>query len=124
MIVKNNSKLFKSFAILSILLGFACATPNSNQSTSSPKSAPKKGTQSSKRAASTGSELKKSYECRASKDLRKVAFRQLKTGGCEIAYTKFGETQVVASAANDLSHCDEIYDRIRSKLEKAGFDCN
>ncbi|PIR21797.1 MAG: hypothetical protein COV44_11270 [Deltaproteobacteria bacterium CG11_big_fil_rev_8_21_14_0_20_45_16] len=43
--------------------------------------------------------------------------------GCEVAYTKAGETRVVADAKADLSYCDKMAEKIKSNLIAAGFSC-
>lgn len=60
--------------------------------------------------------------CKAGKDIR-VLEKSEKNAGCELKYTKFGETNVVASSAAGGSHCDKIRDQIRSNLEKSGYKC-
>lgn len=47
-----------------------------------------------------------------------------KDGGCELRYTKFGETKVSATSSVGTAHCDEVQDRIRKNLEKFGFQCS
>ncbi len=43
--------------------------------------------------------------------------------GCKVDYTKAGGTQTVANAANDIGYCTQVRDRIKDKLEAAGFKC-
>lgn len=60
--------------------------------------------------------------CNLGSDERVIDNKQVGSG-CEVVYTKFGESNVVADAKNDLDFCQEIQDRIVSKLETAGFTC-
>ncbi len=47
-----------------------------------------------------------------------------KDSGCEVSYTKFGETTTPASSVNGTAHCDSVRDRIKTNLENAGFQCS
>jgi hypothetical protein len=43
--------------------------------------------------------------------------------GCELAYTKSGKEDIVASAANGRNYCETTMNKIRDRLKAAGFEC-
>lgn len=47
-----------------------------------------------------------------------------KDAGCEVSYTKFGETTAPASSSNGTAHCESVKERIKTNLENAGFQCS
>ncbi len=60
--------------------------------------------------------------CMMKNDKRNIQVRS--TGkGCELAYEKFGNEEVVATSMNGTEHCQKIADRIQGNLENAGFKC-
>jgi len=67
---------------------------------------------------------KKILYCAGRNDSRVVEVTNTPDGGCEVRYTKFGETKVVANAQNDLSYCEQIYERITQRLNSAAFECS
>ncbi len=97
------------------LVMFACSTTPDTQS------AETQTTESS--VAQNVAKSDETVSCSLGGDARAISNRQLVDGGCEVAYTKFDETKVVASAANDSAHCDGIASRIQTNLENAGFTC-
>lgn len=78
-----------------------------------------------KMAAKTDSKVKgaKKVTCSAGDNVRTLENSFSDGGGCEVLYTKNGETNAVASASNELDYCQEVVDRIAGKLEGAGFKC-
>ncbi len=46
-----------------------------------------------------------------------------KNPGCELNYTKGGQTSVVASSRSSVEYCDGKAASIRLKLEGSGFTC-
>ena len=61
--------------------------------------------------------------CTLGKDVRNIANNKTETGGCEVAYEKNGETNVVATAINEVEHCNTVVERIKNNLIGAGFSC-
>ena len=96
------------------LVMFACSTTPDTQSAA-------QTTESS--VAQIEAKSEEAVSCSLGGDARAISNRKLVDGGCEVAYTKFNETKVVASAANDSAHCDGIASRIQTNLENAGFIC-
>lgn len=60
--------------------------------------------------------------CRLDKDER-VVEKVATASGCELKYTKFGETSVIASSTSGPAHCDRVYDQIKANLEKYNYKC-
>ena len=60
--------------------------------------------------------------CKMEKDERMVETVATKDG-CELKYTKFGETSVIASSASGTSQCDRVRGQIKTNLERFGFKC-
>jgi len=44
--------------------------------------------------------------------------------GWGVVYEKFGTRKTIAIARNDKSFCDEIVERVKGKLQTAGFQCD
>jgi hypothetical protein len=61
--------------------------------------------------------------CTLDKDTRVIEVKKTDGGGCELFYTKFGESKSVASSGFGTQYCEEVKDRIQSNLSKAGFTC-
>ncbi|MCB0362052.1 MAG: hypothetical protein KDD35_05005, partial [Bdellovibrionales bacterium] len=61
--------------------------------------------------------------CQSGKDTRDLSVMKTESGGCELHYSKFGQSNVVATARNGSEHCEEILNRIKGKLEEAKFSC-
>lgn len=61
--------------------------------------------------------------CTLKSDERKLSYMLLEGGGCAVNYSKFEEQAQVAKAAYDMTHCQKVYDRIKTRLLDAGFDC-
>lgn len=71
-------------------------------------------------AAATASATK--VECKNGGDVRILEVRS-KDKGCETAYTKAGQENVVGSSQNGTAHCEGIMNRIKDKLLAASFKC-
>lgn len=61
--------------------------------------------------------------CSLGSDKRIIKRVKPEAGGCQVSYTKMGETKVVADAKNDLVYCDKIMGKIKQNLTQAGFGC-
>lgn len=61
-------------------------------------------------------------KCTLDEDTRKIEING-QGEGCQVHYLKFGNSSVIASSASGFAHCESIRDRIRGKLEAAGFKC-
>jgi hypothetical protein len=79
---------------------------------------------STKKVMATPKEMvaQSSVNCTANSDERILAVVPVEQG-CELLYTKMGETKTIASASFELSYCEAVQTRISKKLETAGFNC-
>lgn len=60
--------------------------------------------------------------CMMKNDKRNIQVRSVGKG-CELAYEKFGNEEIVATSLSGTEHCQKIADRIQGNLENAGFKC-
>lgn len=61
--------------------------------------------------------------CEQGTDKRTVVIEPKTGTGCEVHYSKFGNSEKVASAVHTLAFCDEVKDKIRAHLEAGQFTC-
>lgn len=61
--------------------------------------------------------------CKNGSDTRTLSV-VAQNSGCEVSYTKFGETTAPASSASGTAHCESVKERIKTNLENAGFQCS
>lgn len=61
-------------------------------------------------------------ECKLKNETRTLEVRS-KDKGCETAYTKGGQENVVGSSQNGTAHCEGILNKIKDKLVAAGYTC-
>ncbi len=60
--------------------------------------------------------------CKSGSDERKLNI-QVKDSGCELQYTKAGETKVIASQISGSEKCEEVMTSVKEKLVASGFTC-
>lgn len=60
--------------------------------------------------------------CKAGAEERKLAI-QAKDAGCELQYTKAGETKTIASQITGNEKCEEVMTKVKANLTAAGYDC-
>jgi hypothetical protein len=60
--------------------------------------------------------------CKSGKDSRTLA-TAAKGAGCELTYTKHGESKVAGNGAAGSAACEKIASKIKANLEKSGFTC-
>jgi hypothetical protein len=65
----------------------------------------------------------KQIQCENGTDKRTIAVESTSESGCEVHYSKFGNSEKVASAVHTPSFCEEVKDKIRSHLEAGQFSC-
>ena len=115
---------------LSLLLLASCATqkdlkkPTESMEDKKVMASDIKKVPKTKKAIATPKEMvaQSSINCTSSGDERILAVVPVNQG-CELLYTKMGETKTIASASFELSYCEAVQTRISKKLETAGFDC-
>ncbi len=61
--------------------------------------------------------------CSSGGDKRVIVTDAKEGGGCDVTYTKDGQSQPVASARNEIEYCDGVVQKMKSTLEGAGFKC-
>lgn len=61
--------------------------------------------------------------CSSGSDKRIIVTDAKEGGGCDVTYTKDGQSQPVASARNEVEYCDGVVQKMKSTLEGAGFKC-
>lgn len=61
--------------------------------------------------------------CEQGSDKRTVVVEKSEKSRCEVHYTKFGKSEMVASSDHGPGFCDEVKDRIRAHLEASQFTC-
>jgi hypothetical protein len=114
-----------SIVTLSIV---SCASPKKSETAADGakvSGAPQKDTKNSKKqmaASSTASSAE--VKCTLNGDNRVLAITKNETGGCELNYTKNGETKSLANSAANASYCEEVQNRVKGNLVTAGFSCN
>lgn len=84
------------------------------------KSAVKEAAKDAKKAMT---ESASKVECKLKSETRTLEVRG-KDKGCEAAYTKGGQENVVGSSQNGTAHCEAIVGKIKDKLAAAGYTCN
>lgn len=62
--------------------------------------------------------------CSIKSDSRTIEVKGDGSGGCEVFYTKFGQTKSVAAGKKGDAYCEKVATRIVGNLTKAGFSCN
>lgn len=61
-------------------------------------------------------------KCTSGSDVRTIGVKDVGTG-CEVIYTKMGESNSVASASSGSTHCVNVVTKIKDNLSNAGFTC-
>lgn len=60
--------------------------------------------------------------CKSGAEVRNIEMRK-KGSGCEVTYTKKGESKVIAHQRLGNLRCDHVFQDLQSKLTKGGFVC-
>lgn len=60
--------------------------------------------------------------CKLGGDTRTIGVKSVDKG-CEVIYTKFGESTSVASGSQGSDHCANVVTKIKENLQNAGFTC-
>lgn len=69
------------------------------------------------------SEASEKANCKSGSDSRLIEVVS-KGAGCAVHYTKHNEMQEIASAEHETQHCSAVAQKVRGKLEAAGYSCN
>lgn len=126
-------KKFTLWLVPVVLGSFACGTVKKESSQPAPTPAPVQAA-AEKPKATTSPQVavaeKKSesptrldVRCTSGSDQRGIVVLP-KDAGCELHYSKFGTSSVIANAQNSgTEYCDQVQDKVRKNLEAAGFSC-
>jgi hypothetical protein len=114
------------FIATSLLVSCASKTKTATPAatTTSTKDSKKATAKAAKAAATTTAAAVKAgaVVCKSGADSRTIEV-VTKDAGCEVSYTKEGKATTPASSAHGTAHCDEVKDKIKGKLEAAGYKC-
>lgn len=91
--------------------------------TEAAKTAAKDAAKDAKKAVTDATSSSTKVECKLKAETRTLEVRG-KDKGCETAYTKGGQENVVGSSQNGTAHCEGIMNKIKDKLAAAGYTCN
>lgn len=73
--------------------------------------------------AATGEVPTGGFICALGGDERKLAVKSTPSGGCEVLYTKAGNTTSIAHADHETGYCEKALEKTKANLEKAGYNC-
>lgn len=121
-------RLVLLFAITAFTFGCASGSKSSKDTKTAGKEAAKaadkaKATKETKPAAAATASAAGKITCSVKGDERFIEVRP-DGSGCQVAYTKGGTENVVATAQNGTSHCEATMNKIKGNLESAGYTCN
>lgn len=99
------------------------ATEAKKENKATKKSAKKSAkTETAQTAAKESAVGTAEVNCKSGSDERKLSI-QVKGSGCELNYTKAGETKSIASQINGSEKCEEVMTNIKNKLVAANYTC-
>lgn len=62
--------------------------------------------------------------CKQGGTTRTIEVKKADGGGCEVMYDRGdGTANSVANAKNDVTHCENVKNKIKTNLEGAGYQC-
>jgi hypothetical protein len=108
----------------------SCAVPKKEgtETTQTGKTTTQKTTSKTTTTSKSGGTAEAKEEhmvlCKQNTDERKLANRALKDGGCEVVYSKFGQSTSVATSQNGTEHCQRIVEKMKGNLTASGFQCS
>jgi hypothetical protein len=105
-----------------LTISIACSS-KSKVSDSSAQNASKKAAATKVQAdAAKSTTAASSVTCTHNSEKRTIAV-QAKDSGCEVMYTKMGETKSIATAAHGDKYCQGVVSKIQKNLTGAGYSC-
>lgn len=119
----------RSWLLISMItLGFTVGCSSANKKTDAPAEAKAAASKTETALKTTdkkvdGNTASAKIECSFKEDHRALEVRA-KDKGCELAYTKGGQENVVASSSHGNGHCQSALNKIKERLTGAGFTCN
>lgn len=129
-------------ALLSVILIAGCASKAAkNDTAAAPTASPavklpsgetaanKAAAKAEKKASKNAAEATKGAvagkaACKSGGDERLIEVVTKGEGGCVVQYTKASEMKEIANAEHETQHCSAVMDKVKGKLEAAGFTCN
>ena len=82
-----------------------------------------KATAKANEAAASASPEDKRVTCTNGNDIRVLEIEAVEGKGCEVIYTKNGNSKSVAKAGKGTEHCEKTVEKMTDKLESGGFKC-
>jgi hypothetical protein len=113
-------KIYHLGLLIFVATAISCSSTTSKDNTQAGATS----TTSGNKASSASMEsIVDTLTCTFKNDNRTITHHKNEDGGCTVKYSKFGESKEVATAKFDRSHCDEIFNRIKSNLIENSFVC-
>jgi hypothetical protein len=118
----------RSWLLISVItLGFAVGCSSTGKKTDVPAEAKAAASKTETALSATDKKADEKtaaakIECSFKEDHRALEVRA-KDKGCELAYTKGGQENVVASSSHGNGHCQNALNKIKERLTTAGFTC-
>ena len=100
-----------------------CGSSDKKAEETTPKNTNAEGAASNGDHSVRKSQIKKTSFCKGWGYTRKISIAPSEAGVCEVIYVKERQTEVIATAQKQESHCEEVYNRVKTKLADAGFHC-
>jgi hypothetical protein len=122
--VKMNIRTSLAIGLLSVL-AVSCAHKKIEQETVTTNEVPvsKKIEKEKVIVKSEKSSNGLSMNCVLNKDSRVITLQKGEKR-CEVHYTKFGELNEIAWGEKTPSICDNVFENVKSNIEKGGFKCS
>ncbi|HAG91356.1 MAG TPA: hypothetical protein DCL41_05765 [Bdellovibrionales bacterium] len=120
----------KTQLLLAVFLGLAlsaCSSSKKNDSESKVEEKMEKAAESTKETAKkmvneAKAKMDGETQCKLGGDVRTIGVKAV-DNGCEVIYTKFGESNSIASGSKGSEHCVNVVSKVKDNLENAGFKC-
>lgn len=78
--------------------------------------------QAGKAKDASAGDLSETVTCKLGGDTRTIGIKSVDEG-CEVIYTKFGESTSIASGSKGSGHCANVVTKVKDNLQNAGFSC-
>ena len=115
------NKILGLILLTFVLIG--CSSANKKSDPKPVATAPAATQNKTESTNSAASSDETAYTCQR-EDTRKVKIEKLNPKGCNVLYSHYyGMKKPIASSKHNLSHCEEVFQRIRKNLEGSGFKC-
>lgn len=124
--------LFLLIAVSSLLTLSITACSSGSKKAATPNVADKKATAASPATTATKTPVAVETKaattvagvmtCTSGADTRNIEIKNI-DAGCELLYTKHGETKSMATAKSETAYCGGVSQKIAKNLSAAGFNC-